>query len=134
MHRVSDDAARFNRMLAQLSERLAARDIVVSTLHADWSDFGCWELQVERGSEAERYSDGIRGPDPMRAIGPEVLRFFWDGQDRYLKIEASPTRPLSAPNEWEQQHAQAFDTSEEAVQYIEEYLKQRFQHDSPKQA
>ena len=132
MERISQAAAKFNRRLAQVSERLAARDIVVSKLHADWSDFGCWELQVEGGSEAERYSEGIRGPDPMRTSGPEVLRFFWDGQDRYLKIEASPTRPLSAPNEWEQEHAQAFDTSDEALQYVEGYLKQRFQYDSPK--
>ncbi len=126
MESISQAAARFNRTLAQLSERLAARDIVASKLHADSSDFGCWELQVELGSEAERYSEGVRSPDPMRAIGPEVLRFFWDGQDRYLKVEVSPIRPLSAPHEWEQEHAQAFDTYKEAAQYVEEHLKRRY--------
>jgi len=126
VERVSEDAAKFNRTLAQLSDQLAARDIVVSMLHADWSGFGSWELHVQRGAEAERYRDGIRGSDPMRAIGPEVIRFFWDGRDRYLMVEASPRRPLSAPNEWQQEHAQGFDTSEEAVQYVLDYLKRRF--------
>lgn len=57
MTRASDDAAKFNGTLAQLSERLAANDIVVSRLHADWSSFGSWELQVQRGSEADRYHE-----------------------------------------------------------------------------
>ena len=129
MESASEDAAKFNRTVAQLSESLAAHDIVVSRLHADWSSFGSWELHVQRGSEAERYHEGIRGADPMGAIGPEVLRCFWDGRDRYLMIEASPTRALSAPNEWREEHAKGFESSEEAVQYVEEYLQRRFQDD-----
>lgn len=128
MHRASEHAAEFNQTLAQLAERLATHDIVVSRLHADWSSFGSWELHVERGSEADRYVEGIGGPDPMRAIGPEVLRCFWDGRDHYLMIETSPTRTLSAPNEWRKEHAQGFDSSEEAVHFLGDYLRRRF-HD-----
>jgi hypothetical protein len=38
--------------------------------------------------------------DPMLAVGPEVVRFWWDGRDKYLSVDASPTRFCSAPNEW----------------------------------
>src|SRR5882724_10973564 len=117
--RASEDAASFNRTLAQLGERLAACDIVVSTLHADWSDFGCWELQVQRGSDTERYHEAAR-LDSGHAIPPDVVRCFWDGRDHYLMIETSPTRPVSAPNEWRKEHAKGFDTSDEAVQYLQD--------------
>jgi hypothetical protein len=133
MTRASDEAAKFNRTLAQLSESLAAGDIVVSKLHADWSSFGSWELQVQRGFEADRYREAAR-LDPGHAIPPDVFRCFWDGRDHYLMIETSPCRPLSAPNEWREEHAKGFDTSDEAVRYLQDYLKQRFEHDSPKKA
>jgi hypothetical protein len=42
-----------------LARDSAVRDIVVSKLHADWADFGCWELQVERGSELGREENGV---------------------------------------------------------------------------
>jgi len=129
----SDDAAKFNQTLAQLSESLAACDIVVSRLHADWSSFGSWELHVQGGSEADRYHEAAR-LDPGHAIPPDVIRCFWDGRDHYLMIETSPSRPLSAPNEWRKEHAKGFDTSDEAVHYLQDYLKRRFQHDSPEKA
>jgi hypothetical protein len=125
VERVSENAANFNRTLAQVAERLAARDIVVSTLHADWSSFGCWELEIQRGSDAGRYHEAAR-LDPGNAIPPDVIRCVWDGREGYLMIEASPTRPLSAPNQWQKEHAQAFDSSEEAVQFVENYLQRRF--------
>ena len=133
MERASENAAKFNRTLAQLCERLAACDIVVSRMHADWSSFGSWELQVQRGSEADRYHETAR-LDPGHAIPPDVLRCFWDGRDHYLMIETSPCRPLSAPNEWKEEHAKGFDTSDQAVQYFQGYLERRFQHDSPEKA
>jgi hypothetical protein len=124
VHRVSEDAAIFNRKLAQLSERLAAKDIVVSRLHADWPQFR--ELHVERGHETQRYNDECR-LDPMHAIGPEVLRFFWDGLEGLLTVQASPTRPLSAPNEWKFECGKSFDRSgNEALQFVEQLLTKRF--------
>src|SRR6476469_11268648 len=133
MTHASDDAAKFNRTLAQLGESLAGCGIVVSRLHADWSSFGSWELQVQRGSEADQYHEAAR-LDPGHAIPPDVLRCFWDGRERYLMIETSPCRPLSAPNEWREEHAKGFDTSDKAVQYLQDYLKRRFQHESPAKA
>jgi hypothetical protein len=133
MQRLVDDAAEFNRKLAQLAERLSAADIVVSRLHADWASFGCWHIEVQRANEAERYQAGIRGADPMRAIGPTVLRCIWDGRDRYLMVHSSPTRALSAPNEWVQEDARAWETSDEALQYVEQYVR-RFCSDDPDKA
>jgi hypothetical protein len=115
-------------MLAELGDRLSAHDIVVSRLLCDWGSFGSWELQVERGSEADRYRDAAR-LDPGHTVPPDMLRCTWDGRDHYLMIEVSPRRPLSAANEWRREHAKGFDTSDEAVQYLETYLQQRFQHD-----
>jgi hypothetical protein len=133
MQRTSQKAAEFNRKLAQVAERLSASDIVVAHLHADWASFGCWHLEVQRGVEAERYRQGVQGADPMRAVGPTVLRCLWDGRDRYLMIHSSPTQALSAPNEWTKEDARRFDTSDEALQYVEEYV-QRFCSDGPKKA
>ena len=125
MHRVSEDAALFNRKLAQMSDRLAAKDVVVSRLHADWPHW--WELHVERGHETQQYNDQLRGPDPMHAAGPEVLRFFWDGLEGLMTVEASPTRPLSAPYEWKFECGKSFDRSgDEALEFVEEYLTKRF--------
>jgi hypothetical protein len=63
----------------------------------------------------------------MRAIGPEVIRFFWDGRDGLLTVEASPTRVLSAPNEWKFECGKSFEVAGvEALQFVEEYLEKRF--------
>lgn len=125
MQRTSEDAARFNRSLSNFAERLAGWDIVVSRLHADWSSFGSWEFWLQRGSAADHYGDAIAS-DPGHAIPPDVLRCLWDGRDGFLMIETSPCEPLSAPNEWSEEHAKGFDTSEEALKYVEGYLKRRF--------
>ena len=63
----------------------------------------------------------------MRAVGPEVLRFGWDGCDGLLTVAASPTRVLSAPNEWKFECGKSFDLpGGEALQFVEEYLEKRF--------
>ena len=124
--RSSKSAADFVRQLAELTYRLAAKDIVVSSLHADWSSFGCWQLQAQRGSDAERYAEGLRSSDPLRAVGPEVVRVFWDGRDHILSFEASPTRFCSAPNEWRREHDKAFDAAgDDLLRFVEDYLMKR---------
>jgi hypothetical protein len=126
MERPSQNAANFVRQLAELSYRLATKDIVVSSLHADWSSFGCWQLQAQRGSEAARYAEALRSRDPMRAPGPEVVRVFWDGRDGVLSIEASPTRFCSAPNEWKPECSKGFDRTDDGLyQFVEDYLIKR---------
>jgi len=125
MMRVSEEAANFNRKLAELADRLAAKDIVVARLNVHWST--SWEIHVERGDEAQRYIDGLRGPNPMGAVGPEVIRFFWDGHDGLLTVEASPTRVLSVPNEWKFECGKSFELpGDEALQFVEDYLTKRF--------
>jgi hypothetical protein len=125
--RSSKSAADFVRQLAELTYRLAAKDIVVSSLHADWSSFGCWQLQAQRGSDAERYAEGLRSSNPLRAVGPEVVRVFWDGRDHILSVEASPTRFCSAPNEWKRECDKAFDAAGDGLlRFVENYLMKRF--------
>jgi hypothetical protein len=131
MERSSQNAAAFVRRLAELTDRLAAKDIVVSSLHADWSGFGSWELQAQQGAQAERYRTGLLSSDPSRAVGPEVLRVFWDGRDGILTVETSPTRFCSAPNEWKEECAKGFGCeSGDVLQFVEDYLTRRFTHDN----
>ena len=127
MEHSSQSAGKFVRELAELAARLAAKDIVVARLHADWSSFASWELQVERGADAERYGEGLLGPNPLEAPGPEVVRVLWDGRDHLLTIEASPTQFCSAPNEWRQEFARGFDEAGSGLlSFVEDYLCKRF--------
>ena len=57
MERPSQNAADFIRKLTEMAYRFAAKDIVVASLHADSSSFGCWQLQAQRGAEAVRYAE-----------------------------------------------------------------------------
>jgi hypothetical protein len=127
MERLSQSAADFIHRLADLTNRLASKDIVVCSLRADWSTFGSWELQAQRGEEAERYAQALRGASPLQAVGPEVVRFYWDGRDKYLSVEASPTRFCSSPNEWKKECSKGFDkTGDDLLAFVEDYLAKRF--------
>jgi hypothetical protein len=127
MERLSRSAANFIGCLADLTRRLAGKDIVVSFLRADWSGFGSWELQAQRGEQVERYTQAIRGSSPLQAAGPEVVRFYWDGRDKLLLVDASPTRFCSAPNEWKQECSKGFDkTGDDLLAFVEDYLTKRF--------
>src|SRR5260370_40300206 len=126
MERPSHSAADLVRHLAELTYRLAAKDIVVSSLHADWSSFGCWQLQAQRGADAVRYAEGLLSSDPLQAVGPEVVRVFWDGRERILSEEASPTKFCSAPNEWKEEHSKGFDKpGDDLYHFVEDYLTKR---------
>jgi hypothetical protein len=124
----SQCAADFVRQLAELTYRLAAKDIAVNSLHANWSNFACWQLQAERGSDAVRYAEGLGSSDPLRAVGPEVVRVFWDGRDGILSVEASPTRFCSTPNEWKEECSKAFiqPGGDDLLHFVEDYLMKRF--------
>lgn len=127
MERASQSAGKFVRDLAELAARLAAKDIVVTRLHTDWSSFGCWELQAERATDAELFAEGLRGPNPLEAPGPEVVRVLWDGRDRFVTIQTSPTRFCSAPNEWTDEFARGFDEAgAELMDFVEDFLTKRF--------
>ena len=95
------------RELAELTYRLAANDIVVSSLHADWSHFGSWVLETQRGIDA--------------------LRFCWDGREESLSVDASPTGIYSLPNEWKNECNKGFDNpDDELLRFVEDYLIKRF--------
>ncbi|SRR6266566_5358731 len=127
MERPSQNAADFVRQLAELTFRLAAKDIVVASLHADWSSFGCWQLLAQKGADAVRYAEGLRSSNPLQAVGPEVVRVFWDGRDCVLSAQASPTRFCSAPNEWKEEYSKGFEQGgDDLLRFVEDYLTKRF--------
>jgi hypothetical protein len=108
MERLSQSAAKFIAELSELAERLAARDIVVGSLRAEYSFFGSWQIIAEKNDEA--------------------VRFYWDGRDGYITVEGSPIHDHSAPNEWKQETAKGFDrrSGDSPVRFVEEYLQKRF--------
>jgi hypothetical protein len=102
-------AIEFVRELTVLAERVAAKDIVVASLHIDYCFFGSWTLETRKNDEA--------------------LRFSFDDRDRMLIIESSPIRGLSGPNEWKQQHEEDFprgDIGDRPQRFIMNYLTSRY--------
>jgi hypothetical protein len=108
MDRASQSAADFIGQLAGLASLLAERDILVGTLHADWSAFGSWTLIAHKHHEA--------------------VRFLWDGRDGYLTVEGSPLRSHSAPSEWREECVKGFDrvSGKDPVKFVADYLQKRF--------
>ena len=81
----------------------------------------------ERATDAELFAEGLRGPNPLEAPGPEVVRVLWDGRDRFVTIQTSPTQFCSAPNEWTDEFARGFDEAgADLLAFIEDYLTKRF--------
>ena len=108
MERSSQYAPKFIRELSELADRLAARDIVVGSLHAEYSAFGHWQLIATKHHEA--------------------VRFFWDARDGFLSVEGSTMRDSSAPNEWREEVVKGFDrvSGGDPLRFVEEYLTRRF--------
>lgn len=108
MERSSQNAARCIRELSALADCLAARDIVVGSMHIEYSQFGSWQLIASKHHEA--------------------VRFFWDGRDGYLTVEGSPIHDSSSPNEWMEELVKGFDIvlGDEPLRFVEKYLTTRF--------
>lgn len=115
-------ALQFIQRLAQFSESLAEKNIVVSHLHCDWGSFGSWVITCARGADQDAYSDALERRE-YQTWGPQVVRFWWDGRERSLMIEESPTPPLSAPNRWERRADKDLTDGEAAMIFIESYLE-----------
>jgi|SRR5580765_1151241 len=95
-------AAKCLHRLAELSGRLATREIVVTYLQVTSS---CWELQAQKGHTAARVVlDGIEG---------------------YVTLESSPIRSDGRANEWKREGAKAIvmDGGDEIFGFVEDYLK-----------
>jgi hypothetical protein len=105
-------AAEYNRELVGLSERLAARNIVVTRLVCDWGTFGCWELHAEDGAVDENWPR-------------EVVKVFWDGMGYRLTAEVSPRTPGSSANHWTSELDQKIGRDGDEIGAAEEYLIKR---------
>ena len=112
----------FNQKLSVLAARLAERDIVVASLHCDWRSFGSWTLEAQRGAAADAYGKALRAQQ-FDVSGPDVIRADWDGRERLLTIDQAPTPPLSSPGPWTRRLDQAFDNTDDALRFVEEYLE-----------
>ena len=93
-------AQRFNSALAAISSRLSEHRLVVSRMHADWGSFGSWQIHLERGGEADVYSEAMTRGE-YENHGPEVLRCTWDGRDRVLLLAVGRTPSLTSPLGWQ---------------------------------
>lgn len=108
MERSSQHSAKFIRELSDLVARLASRDIVIGSLHAEYSSFGSWQLIATKHHEA--------------------VRFSWDGRDGYLTVAGSPVPDSSAPRAWREEVVKGFDriAGEDPLLFVDQYLMKRF--------
>ena len=122
----ANGSAAFIRKLAEMAYRIAAKEIVVSSLHAEWATFGSWELQACRGADEARYAEAVLRLDLTNPPGPEVIRVLWDGREGVLTVQNSPTRFLCAPVDWKEEYSKNFDrTDDQLFQFVEDYLSER---------
>ena len=124
MEQASVSAANLIKDLASLVQRLAERNIVVSSLHVNWRT-PVWTLVAQQGVATDKYLEGLRGPNPLLAVGPDVLRCSWDNRDNLLTVDRSPTRTLSSPNQWRRETSRACYSNNEAMGWAEKFLAER---------
>lgn len=117
----AEEARSFIGRLFALADRVASRNGVVAALHCDWSSFGSWMLQVQKGDAADDYRKAQLGQN-WDAHGPDVLRVSWDGRDSLLTIETAPTEPLSSPGPWKQHSDTVIDRPDSAIREAEENI------------
>ena len=120
--RSSDAALAFIERLTGVAQRLSTLDIVVSALHCDWSSFGCWDFEVQKGVDADSYAAALLSGN-YDSNGPDVVHLMWDGKDKVLSVETAPTPPLSSPRPWRRLLNRSFDDSEQAIEFAERYAR-----------
>lgn len=107
MSNLPQSSAEFIEKFAALAKRLAALDITTHTAELHWGSFGHFTLMVMKNQEA--------------------VRFDYDGRDSFVKVEASPVRLHSYPNEWTDLLVKGIDNREdEVIDFIEGFLRKRF--------
>ena len=125
MEQASVSAAKLIRDLASLVQRLAERDIVVSSFRCDWESVCVWSLVAQQGAATDKYLEARRGPNPLLATGPDVLRCSWDNRDNLLTVDRSPARTLSSPNFWRRETSRTCYSNNEAMGWAEKFLAER---------
>lgn len=121
--RGSDDAARLNRSVFSLAERLATRDIVVARIEVQWALYGSWELWLQVGAVRDRYDPTILKGSHYHVPAPDTVRYIWDGRDGVLCIQVSTGQRLEAPSNWIANGNLRFDSHELAIKFVEEHAK-----------
>lgn len=97
----------FYRELAELTDRVTALHMNVGSLEGYYYLFGSWRIMVFAGCEA--------------------VRFFWDGREYEMSVDISPTKKLSAPNEWRRELAAGLHReSDSPHQFVVDFLTKRF--------
>ena len=106
MYRQSQHAAKLIRELSNLTDRLAARDIIVASLQADYIIFGSWHLIIRKHHEE--------------------VRFTWDGRDAVLAVERSSCPDSHTQCKWKEGATKRFDpaSGDDPLKYVEDYLTQ----------
>ena len=87
---------------------MAARDIVIGSLHTEYSSFGSWQLIAIKHHEA--------------------VRFRWDGRDGYLTVAGSPMPDSRTQKEWREEVVKGFDrvAGDDPQLFVDQYLTKRF--------
>ena len=125
MEQASVEAANLIKELSSLVQRLAERDIVVSSFRCDWGSVSVWSLVAQHGAATDKYLEALRGPNPLLATGPDLLRCGWDNRDNLLTVERSPARTLSSPNFWKLDISRACYSNNEAMGWAEKFMAER---------
>lgn len=110
--------------LAALAEQLAGRDVVVHSLHCDWSSFGSWAVHASTPHDEERRAAAIRH-HAFSEPGSDVFRVSWDGKDRYLSMAWTPTTVVSMLNQWKEIQSCHCDSSESALDRAHQWFLER---------
>ena len=94
----AESAASFNRQLAALADRLAANDIVVRSLRADWGHFGSWLLEVTNGDDERRRVVTLLNPLAERLTGWTQQGAAGRPVDEVIRLVHQESRkPMTAP-------------------------------------
>ena len=105
-----------------MADRLAAKDIALTSVNCSYMSFGNWDLTACNGKRA----DGSWNQNEKKAFsaaGPEYIRAIRDGREGYLQVESSPSEYLSGPFEWREELRQEFAPGDETVfEFVERYL------------
>ena len=104
---LAHSSADFVSKFSDLSRRLADIDVCTHTADLHWGSFGSWTLLFTKRQEA--------------------IRFYYDGRDSYILVEASPMREWSSPNEWKELATKGIDhEKDDAIAYVEDFVRTRF--------
>jgi len=107
MSDLAKSSAEFVSNFGMLANRIADLGIITHTLNLHWGSFGHFTLIVMKRHEA--------------------VRFDYDGRDSFVRVEASPIRGYSYPNEWKELVVKGIDNRhDEVIDYIENFLRLRF--------